>query len=412
MKVLFLNQFFHPDLSATAQLATDLAEDLAARGHEITVLSARGSYLGGGGLPARERYRGVDIIRVWTTSLGKGSTARRILDYLSFFAAAAWRALTQPRPDLVVSLSTPPMVATIGAAMRCLRGVPFVYWLQDVYPDLAIEFGVLRRRGLGARFLGAASGWVQRRADRVVVLGQAMATRVEAHGVPAARVRVVPNWADGASLSPLSPAENRLRHELGLAERKVVLYSGNMGRAHDLATLLGAAHALRHRADVVFLFIGDGAKRHEVEAAAAILPSVRLLPYVPRDQLRESLSCGDVHVVTQTTCTLGLLEPSKVYAAMAVGRPVLFVGPAQGEAARTVERERFGEVVVPGDVAGATAAVERLLVDADAGPRARAAFERAYDRRARTRELSELLESTAFSGGADPDLARKSQSAG
>jgi glycosyltransferase involved in cell wall biosynthesis len=395
MKLLLLNQFFHPDLSATAQLATDLAEDLAARGHEVTVLAARGSYLGGGAWSARERHRGVEIVRVWSTSLGKASTARRLVDYLSFFAAAAWRAMTLPRPDLVLTLSTPPMVASIGAALRVLRGVPFVYWLQDVYPELAIEFGVLRRGGLRARLFGAASGWIQRRADAVVVLGRAMAERVKAHGVPAARVHVVPNWADGASLSPLLPAENGLRAELGLADKKVVLYSGNMGRAHDLATLLGAAQALRHRADVVFLFVGAGAKRHEVEAASAVNPSVRLLPYVPRERLRESLSCGDVHVVTQTAATVGLLEPSKLYGAMAVGRPVLFIGPAQGEAAATVERERIGVVVAPGDVAGAVSALERLLADTEFGPRARAAFERAYDRRARTRALGELLGSFA-----------------
>jgi len=402
MKLLLLNQFFHPDLSATAQLATDLAEDLAARGHEVTVLAARGSYLGGGALPARERHRGVEIVRVWSTSLGKASTVRRLVDYLSFFASAGLRAMALRRPELVLAMSTPPMVATIGAALRSLRGIPFVYWLQDLYPDLAIEFGVLRRGGLRARLFGAASGWIQRRADRVVVLGHAMAERVKTYGVPSDRVHVVPNWADGDSLSPLSPLENGLRAALGLADKRVVLYSGNMGRAHDLATVLGAARALRHRADVVFLLIGAGAKRHEAEAAAAVLPTVRLLPYVPRERLRESLSCGDVHVVTQTACTLGLLEPSKLYGAMAVGRPVLFIGPAAGEAAATVERERIGAVVAPGDVAGATSALERLLADEDCGPRARAAFERSYDRRIRTQELSELLEATARPAGGEP----------
>jgi glycosyltransferase involved in cell wall biosynthesis len=287
------------------------------------------------------------------------------------------------------------MVATIGAAMRSLRGVPFVYWLQDLYPDLAVEFGVLRRGGLADRAFGAASGWIQRRADRVVALGDAMAAKVVAHGVPADRVHVVPNWADGRSLVPLARADNAFLREHALVGKKVVLYSGNMGRAHDLATLLGAARAMRAREDLVFLFIGDGNKRSEVEAAAAELPAVRILPYVARQRLSESLSSGDVHVVTQTDCTVGLLEPSKLYGAMAVGRPILFIGPAGGEAAATVDRERLGAVVAPGDVANAVAALERLLQDDEAGPRARTAFERAYDRQVRTAQLAEILEAAA-----------------
>jgi len=398
MKILLLNQFFHPDHSATAQLATDLAEDLSARGHQVTVLAARGRYLGGGRLSARELHHGVEILRVRSTSLGKSSTARRLVDYLTFLCAAAWRVLLLPKADVVVCLSTPPLVATIAAALRAVRRVPFVFWLQDVYPDLAIEFGVVRRDGAVAGASRAVAEWTLRRADRVVVLGEAMAARVAAHGVPGPRIRVVPNWADGRCLVPLDPTKNRFIRDHGLEGKRIVLYSGNMGRAHDLATLLGAARAMRARDDLVFLFIGDGDKRREVEAAAAALPAVRILPYMPREQLSESLSSGDVHVVSQSTGTLGLLEPSKLYGAMAVGRPVLFIGPAGGEAAVTVARERLGEVVAPGDVAGAVAALERLLGDDEAGPRARAAFERAYDRPVRTAQLASILESARLEG--------------
>jgi colanic acid biosynthesis glycosyl transferase WcaI len=393
VRVLLLNQFFHPDLSATAQLATDLAEDLAAAGFEVTALAARGAYLGGGVLPREEVHRGVRILRVRCTSLGKGSTARRLTDYATFYASAAARALALPRFDAVVAMSTPPLVAALGGLLRAVRGTRFVYWLQDVYPELAVEFGVMRGGSPTARAFGALSGWTLRRADAVVVLGEAMAARVREKGVAPGRVHVVPNWADGEAIRPIPPEANAFRREHGLDGKKVVLYSGNMGRAHDLSTVLAAARLLRDAPDLTFLFVGDGAKRGEVEAAARALPSIRLLPYQPRARLAESLSAGDVHLVTQGAGTVGLIEPSKLYGVLAAGRPVLFVGPAETEAGRTVLREGVGEVVANGDAAGAAAALVRLLADAGAiGARARAAFDREYTRAHRTTHVATILQ--------------------
>ena len=415
MKVLLLNQFFHPDLSATAQLATDLAEDLVQAGFEVTALAARGAYLGGGRLAASETYRGVRIERVRCTSLGKASIGRRLLDYGSFFAAATARVLAGPRHDVIVAMSTPPLVAAIGAMRRSgprplalrqaqgertggevqrSRGTRFVYWLQDVYPELAVEFGVFGARSPAARLFGAASRWTLRRADAIVVLGEAMGERVRAKGVPAARVHVLPNWADGAAVRPAPAEADAFLKQHGLQGKRVVLYSGNMGRAHDLSTIVAAARLLRHRPELAFVFVGDGAKRGEVEAAARELPSIHVLPYQPRERLGASLSSGELHLVTQEPFTVGLVEPSKLYGAMAAGRPVLYIGPPETEAARTVEREGIGAVLPIGDAAGVAAAIEALLErSAELGARARAAFLARYDRRLRTAQFASILRS-------------------
>jgi len=290
-------------------------------------------------------------------------------------------------------MSTPPLVATLGVAVRALRGARFVYWLQDVYPELAVEFGVLRSRSPATLAFEAASRWTLRRADAVVVLGEAMADRVCAKGVDPARVHLIPNWADGESIRPMPHGTNPFRRAHGLDGKRVVLYSGNMGRAHDLATVLAAAERLRDRPDLVFLFVGEGAKRPEAAAAARRLPAVRLLPYQPREALASSLSAGDVHLVTQEPFTVGLVEPSKLYGVMAAGRPVLYVGPPETEAAATVRREAIGEVVSNGDVDGAVDALCRLLEDAEeTGGRARAAFEREYGRSQRTGAFASLLQ--------------------
>ena len=171
MKVLLLNQFFHPDLSATAQMASDLAEDLVASGIEVTALAGRGSYLGGGKLPSSETWRGVEIRRLAATSFGKATLARRGLDYASFLTVAALAALGLPRHDVVVALTTPPLIAAAGLLVRAFRGTKLVYWVQDLYPDVALAFGALDPGSAGTRAMRLVSRLVLSKADRVVVLG-------------------------------------------------------------------------------------------------------------------------------------------------------------------------------------------------------------------------------------------------
>jgi glycosyltransferase involved in cell wall biosynthesis len=392
MRVLILNQFFHPDVAPTGQLAADLAEDLVAAGHQVRVVTGRGGYAGGGRLLRRETWRGIEIERVYATTLGKGTLPRRLAGYATFYLAAAWRLLTGPRADVVLVMSTPPLIASTAALLRRWRGVPFVYWVQDVYPELAVAFGVLRAGGAAGRAFDLAARFTLRSADAVVVLGEAMARRLETKGVSRGRLAVIPNWADGRAVHPLLAEDNSFRRDHGLDGQRVVLYSGNMGRAHDVETILRLARGMRDRKGVTFLFIGDGHLRGEVEAASRELPNVRLLPYQRRDDLARSLSAGDVHVVTQRPETLGLLEPSKFYGAMAVGRPVLYLGPAGSEVGRTIQDEAAGEVVAPGDLAGAQAALERLLAEPEQGVAARrAAFEARYDRPHRTAALGRIL---------------------
>jgi colanic acid biosynthesis glycosyl transferase WcaI len=394
--VMLLTQFFHPDVSAIAQISTDLAEDLVALGFRVTVVAGRGTYLGGERLPEREEYRGIHIVRLQGTSLGKGNLAARLTDYVSFSASAlSWLAFSE-RPDVLLAMSTPPFVPAIAAAMRVLRGVRFVYWAQDLYPELAVAFGLLGEGALATAALMRVSSWILRRADAVVTLGEAMATRLIKKGARAERVHVVQNWADPAAILPIEPAANDFRRAQGLEGKQVVLYSGNMGRSHDMETILEAADALRERSGLTFLFIGDGAKRALVEQAARANTAVRLLPYQPRADLSQSLSAGDLHVVTQDAQTVGMMEPSKLYGVMAVGRPVLFIGPEASEAAQTVKREGIGEVVANGDVRGASEAILRLLENGDTmGRRSRAALENVYGRTRRTAQFAKVLSTLA-----------------
>lgn len=395
MKVLLLNQFFPPDLAPTGQMAAELAEDLVASGIEVTALASRGRYLGGRVLTRRERFRGIDVVRVAATSLGKRTLLHRAVDYASFYLTASAALATLPRHDVVIALTTPPLIAATGLLARLLKRSRLVYWIQDLYPEVAVAFGALRPRSAAARSMAAVSRAVLRRADRVVALGEAMRARCIAAGARAERTVVIPNWADAAAVTPVAHAENPLRRDLADGARAVVMYSGNMGRAHDMATLVEAARLLADRRDVRFVFAGDGVRRAEVESAASKLPNVRLSAYQARERLSESLSAGDLHLVSLAAEVEGLLEPSKVYGIMAAGRPALYVGPPGSEVARTIAAERCGAVFPNGDASGLARRIRELVDDAagrsELGARGRAALEERYSRSVTTGRWIQLL---------------------
>lgn len=353
MAVIFVNRFFYPDHSATAQLLSDLAFALAEDGRDVVVLTSRLGYdASDGPLPPREVVDQVRVERLWTTRFGRHALVGRALDYLTFYLSAMLAvARLVRRRDVVVVMTDPPMLAVpLGWIVRARRA-RLVAWLQDIFPEIALALG------LGPMWLMPGL-WLQKlrdrslmRADRVVVLGEEMAERVRGMGVQDERLKLIPNWADDRALRPIPPAENPLRQAWGLEGRVVIGYSGNLGRAHDVETLLAAADLLRHRDDLVFLFIGGGHHRAVLNVRAAGDARFVFQPYQERSRLAESLSAIDIHWTSLRPELEGLIVPSKVYGIMAVGRPIVHVGDPEGEVGRIVRRQGCGRVVSQGDAA-------------------------------------------------------------
>ena len=385
MKVIFLNRFYHPDLSATSQLLTDLAAHVAAR-HEVHVVTSAMLHDNPKtALPAEETHDRVSIHRVRTTRFGRGALAGRAFDYATFYVSAgrALERLAGPG-DVVVAMTDPPLASMVAARAARKRGARLVNWLQDLFPEVA-----QRLRVTGASMGAMAARWRDAslaRAAANVVLGERMRDMVAALGVPADRIHVIPNWADGALVKPIEARANRLRTEWGYQGRFVVGYSGNLGRVHEFATLLAAADRIRDEDTIHFLFVGDGRQRAWVEDACEQrdLANVRFQPLQPRAVLAESLSAPDVHVVTLQPELEGLVVPSKFYGAAAAGRPVLFIGDIDGEIAREIVRGQCGLAFAPGDSEGLAAAILRLRDAEEArlamGRAARAHFESHHDR--------------------------------
>jgi glycosyltransferase involved in cell wall biosynthesis len=377
-------------------MLSDLVSDAVAAGITADVICSDRSYFDPTRRYARrEEARGVSIRRVPATSCGRRSRLGRVLDYATYLAGAAIASLRAERPDVVVGLSTPPIVGLLAVVIARLRGARSAYWVMDVYPDLAFALGAIRPHSLTGRLLDAASAFALRSADLVIALGETMAERLGRRG--AQRLVTVHNWADGAAVRPQAHTQNVVRAARGWQDRFVILYSGNMGLAHEFDTVVEAATALRGDREVLFAFTAAGPRRTEVERAARERGLENLAFYEPvsRTALGPNLAAADLHLVTLRPGLEGLLVPSKIYGVLASGRPCLYIGPASGEVHEIIDRGACGTRVANGDAAAAVAAIRGYRDDARRrdveGQRARQLFEREFSRERQTAALIRAL---------------------
>lgn len=352
-RVVFVNRYFYPDLSATSQILTDLAFHLAERGMDVVVVTGRQQYTDAkAALLSHETVAGVDVIRVAATEFGRTRLVGRAVDYLSFYVSAFSQLVRLLRnSDIVVVKTDPPLISVICALAGRLRGARQVNWLQDLFPEVAVVLKPEIVKGPLAGVMQWARDWSLRTAQANVVLGEIMSAKVQALGVPPERIRMIHNWADDKTITPVPHEANALRKEWGLESKFVVAYSGNLGRAHDFETILAAARRLRDRTDVVFLIIGGGARLGFVREFVTQhkLTNVVEQPYQARERLRLSLGAADLHLVSLIPALEGLIVPSKFYGIAAAQRATAFIGAKTGEIATLLERHGCGRCFSVGE---------------------------------------------------------------
>ena len=366
-RIVFVNRYFFPDQSATSRMLTDLAFRLAERGLSVAVVTSRQLYENPrAALPSYEVANGVSIYRVSTAVRGRARLVGRALDYLSFHISAGLALLKLlRRGDVVVAKTDPPLISIVVSHAARWRGAVLVNWLQDLFPEVAsvLTPNLIPQRV--ERQLASARNRSLRRAAMNVVLGEAMRDCILRAGVAVARVRIVPNWADTTRVVPLPTADSETRRRIGLDERFVIGYSGNLGRAHEFETLIGAARLLRADSRFGFLITGGGAKADAVRNSvqAQDLDSFFFQSYQPAELLSDSLAAADVHLVSLLPALEGLIVPSKLYGILAAGRPVVFVGDTRSDLAKLVCEQRCGIAVAVGDSEGLAAELRALRDD-------------------------------------------------
>lgn len=405
-RIVFFNRFYAPDHSATAQILTDLAEHLAAQGRAITVVTSRGIYGQDDGLlPPRETHAGVTILRSWTPARRSGM-AGRVAAYMAYYVTSFGLALRLAGRDTILVVKTdPPLLSLPIAIATALRGGRLVHWVQDLYPEIAVAYGMKAADGPIGALLRGLRNWSFRRAARVVAIGDLMAERVTAMGVARDRIGVIPNWSNDRDVRPSPTRSPALRAEWGIAPEAFVLeYSGNLGRAHEYDTLLGAAQLLSGRPNIVFLFIGGGHMSEQLAARVADLglTNFRFADYQPRARLSESLGAGDAHWISLRPEFEGLIVPSKVFGICAAARPVIAVCAASGELPRLLAPGESCLSVAPGDARGLVDAIVALTEDparADAmGAAARNTLDLHYTKARAFERWGALLDAAAADG--------------
>jgi colanic acid biosynthesis glycosyl transferase WcaI len=371
-KIIFVNRFFYPDQSATSQLLSDLAFFLAAHSREIHVITSCSMAAGSvTQLRRDEIISKVRVHRVGRPSVQSPGLISRSLNFVSFYWSAAFQLIKNASDDCIIVLKTDPPLLSVWAwwLLRSKR-VRIINWLQDVYPEVAIQFGVRFTRGRVGHLLMWLRDRSLRNATVNVVLGSRMAAYLESRGVPRASIRVIPNWVDDRAIRPVESAVNPLREKWGLANKFVVGYSGNLGRVHEFETVLAAAERLRGRQDLCFLFIGGGflyaglkeALRRRVLDKLAIF-----MPYQDQSELANSLSVPDVHWVSLRPEFEGLIVPSKFYGIAAAGRGAIAITDTDGEIAQLVDTYRCGAVIRPGDGKALADLLQRMIGDCALG---------------------------------------------
>jgi glycosyltransferase involved in cell wall biosynthesis len=378
-QIVFANRYYDPDQSATSQMLTDLARGLAASGFDVHVVSSRQLYDDPGTrLVPDETLFGVRVHRVATTRFGRNHLLGRAMDYASFYVTCAIMLLKLLRSgDVLVAKTDPPLLSILAAPIAKAKRAALINWLQDVFPEVASHLGANPLPHWLDSLLRRLRDASLRAARMNVVIGGRMREHLAARGIPVSKLCVIENWADDHAIQPKPTAASALRTRLGLIDRFVVCYSGNLGRAHEFETLLGAADALKGDPTFVFLIIGSGAKMEALKRGVATraLDNFCFLPHQPRDTLEDNLAAADVHLVSLLPTLEGLIVPSKVYGILAAGRPLIFIGDTDGDIGRIIERAQCGRFVRVGESTALGDALRTLATEPEAlaqmGARAR-----------------------------------------
>lgn len=400
MRVLLLNQYFHPDVAASGQRFTEVAEVLASA-HDVRAIVGSAGYgvvrgAGAGVVPRRPEF---SVTRIWSTSFSRQRPWGRIVNYLTYVVGGTIVALAGRRPDVIVAATDPPVVGLAGLIVSRLRGAPLVYCLWDIHPEVTLGAGIMRP-GLITRFTSWANRLSVSSATAVATPTEAMGRTAVELGANRARVYVLPLWEDTDLVTP-EPKDNPFSRRHGLVDRFVLMYSGNIGLTQGLDRYLALTSRLSDMPDFKLVFVGDGAARPILEARVRALGSngVLFVPYQPREEMRWSLAAADVLFAPNLTGLTRFMLPSKVYTFMASARPFIAAIDPASDLADTIRRLDCGTVVAPDDLDGLEREIRRLHARPDLrqamGQRGRGAAEADFSKHVGPARYRRLVEQTA-----------------
>jgi colanic acid biosynthesis glycosyl transferase WcaI len=353
-KLVFVHSYFYPDNSAGSQMLSDLSFCLHSNSFDVSVIASRKMrYDYDNSLLNQEIINGVHVYRVWSSNLGRNRNIYRVFDYVTLEISLIIKIFQIVKAgDIVILLSEPPLLNIFAYPfIRFKKGV-VTNWVHDLFPEVAVSAGLFSKKSLINRLIIKLRNYVFKSADQNIVIGNRMFDYLVNIGESYKNITKIENWSDGRAIHPVTHNDNHLRKEWGLEGKFVIGYSGNLGRAHDISTILAVIWKLRFNTNILFLFIGDGVGLNRIKKYVneKNLNNVVFKPFQNRDLLSMSLCVPDIHWLTLNPNMEGFVVPSKFYGILAASKPAIFIGDTDGEIARDIKRINCGNSFEIGDI--------------------------------------------------------------
>ncbi|MDQ3750546.1 MAG: glycosyltransferase family 4 protein [Acidobacteriota bacterium] len=350
-RLWIVSELYYPEETSTGYYLTKIAEGLVAS-FDVKVLCGQPNYSKRGNYaPKKEIHRSVEIFRVWGTVLDKNVIIFRLINMLTLSFSVFVKALFNfQKNDRILVVTTPPLLPFIAALASLVRGASYVLLIHDNYPEILVAVGKTKKNSLLVGILDFFNRWLYKHAEKIIVVGRDMQDLVESKtlglGVP---IEYIPNWAELEGVKPSNRKENPLLKLLGLSEKLVFLYAGNMGHPNDLESIVKCSEKLKDNSEFHFVFLGAGVKKKwlEMKIVEKNLTNVTVLPPRPRSEQNIFLNACDVALVSLVKNMWGVSMPSRTYNILAVGKPILALTEANSEVARVIEENALGWIVSP-----------------------------------------------------------------
>ena len=400
---MFFTQLYSPDLTTTAIIMNDLAEDLVFYGLDVSVVCAQPTYLLKRKCPVSEVINGVRLNRVRTFLFDKNKILGRIFNSASCFISMLLKTIFASKNDLSVFNTNPALLPLLGLVGLGFKGQKYVVLIHDLWPELPAHTGLIKEGGLLFKAIDYLNVLSLKNASGIIVLSESMKKMV-LKKVPEMKDRtfVIHNWADKNRVYPVSKEKNSLLDDFGLLDKKVVMYSGNLGRYQPLEVMIEAAEKMKAREDIVFLFAGNGAKQEKLRKMVKrkALKNVKFLPFQPMARLAESLSMADVSLMGISPENEGVIMPSKLYGLLAVGKPIISVSASSSEVARILQKAKAGIHSEIDDPEGLAINILSILDNPEKaqemGANGRAFFLKNFERKKITMQWKNTIESLSI----------------
>ncbi len=401
MNIVFFNRSFYPDLEATGQYLTELAEDLISYGHKVTVICGRSLHDKPNErfILKRDVYNSIDIIRVSGTVLPKQFLIFRIFNLSVYFTLAFLAGfLLKKKPDVIVAQTDPPVIGLVGAFFSKWYGSKFIYSCKDLYPDIGIVTGRLKNPFLNF-LLEKINLFSFHISDIVIALGEDMKKRICRKGIKENKIEIVHDWADTKTLYPIKGKENSFRNKYELDKYFTIMYSGNIGLTQGLDKIIEVANLLKNDKQIRFILIGEGADKIKLQSRVKDLGlnNIVFLPYQPKESLKFSLSAPDLHIITFIKGLAGAMVPCKLYGILATGTPFIAWIDNESLIYDISHNYKCGIVVPPGNVKNMVRAIRWTMnhkeILPEMGKRCRKVAEELFDRKTSTKKFNDLITS-------------------